>query len=360
MTGPRRLLLAGLMTLLMVLTVKAHVGTLWAMPRFGIDTESALMAADRWLAGDLPYNTAGFTAGPGVVQPFLYPPYTLPFLAILASLPRLAVLWAIVLFYLALSVAVCRRLSIPWMWVPLVLLWPPFSEGILAANIGIPIFAAFVFLFYRPEAQRWQPAPRDIGAPDGSDAMVGGLAIFQGAIKISQAHAWLFVFRHRRRAAILGALALLAIAAGTLLVTGTGVWFDWLEQLRLAGDPTWDLGGIAMPRFLPPGVGIVVAVACLIAVWFVPRRDPAPALGILSVVGSVSLHTFGLLFLLPAMLVIRRELALIAACFIATYAYVGSWAAILLVAGGYAAVLFGGARLAPWVAEPALRARADA
>ena len=358
MTGPRRLLLAGLMTLLVILTVKAHVGTIWAMPRFGIDTESALMAADRWLAGGAPYNAAGFTAGPGVVQPFLYPPYTLPFLAILASLPRTLVLWAVVLLYLALSVATCRRLRIPWPWVPLVLLWPPFSEGILAANVAIPIFAAFVFLFYRPDGTRWRATPRDIAAPDGSDAMVGGLSVFQGAVKISQVHAWLFVLRHRRRAAVLGALGLLAIAAATLLVTGIGVWSDWLAQLRLASDPTWDLGGIALPRFLPPGVGYIVAIVCLVGVWFAPRRDPAPAVGILSVVGSVSLHTFGLLFLLPAMLVIRRELALIAACFVATYSYEGTWAAIVLVSVGYAAVLFGGARLAPWVSERAVPGRA--
>jgi len=67
-----------------------------------------------------------------------------------------------------------------------------------------------------------------------------------------------------------------------------------------------------------------------------------------------------LLFLLPAMLIIRRELALIAACFIATYSYEGTWAAILLVSIGFAAVLFGGARLAPWVAESAVPGRAVA
>src|SRR5580765_7592123 len=97
MTGPRRLLLGGLVGILIILTINAHIGTIWALPRFGVDTESALRAADRWLAGGAPYNADGFTAGHGVRQPFLYPPYALPFYAVLASLPRQAVLWAVVL-----------------------------------------------------------------------------------------------------------------------------------------------------------------------------------------------------------------------------------------------------------------------
>src|SRR6476646_1560338 len=79
MTGPRRLFLVALLVLLGLLIVKAQVGTIWAVPRAGVDLESPLRAADRWLAGAPPYNPEGFTAGPGVVQPFLYPPYTLPF-----------------------------------------------------------------------------------------------------------------------------------------------------------------------------------------------------------------------------------------------------------------------------------------
>ena len=190
--------------------------------------------------------------------------------------------------------------------------------------------------------------------------MVGGLATFQGAIKTSQPHAWLFVLRYRPRAAILGAIVLVLLAASTLLLTGVDIWFDWLAQVRRASDLTWDLGGIAVPRFLPPGVGYIVVAACIVAVWFVPRRDPGPPLGVLSVIGTLSLHTFGMLFLVPAMLVIRRELALIAALFITTYSYEGSWAGILVVAGSLAVVMFGGKRLAPLVSEAAVTSPAPA
>ncbi len=51
----------------------------------------------------------------------------------------------------------------------------------------------------------------------------------------------------------------------------------------------------------------------------------------LSVWGTPSLHPFGLLFLVPAMLLIRRELALIGATLIATTTYQGSWAGIVIV-----------------------------
>ena len=37
----------------------------------------------------------------------------------------------------------------PWLWLPLVIAWPPFAEGILEGNIQMLMFAAFVFLFYR-------------------------------------------------------------------------------------------------------------------------------------------------------------------------------------------------------------------
>ena len=157
------------------------------------------------------------------------------------------------------------------------------------------------------------------------------LAAFIGAIKVSMPHPWVFVLRHRRRAAIVGAAVFALIVAITLPITGIGLWFDWVDQLRRGSDPTWDLGGYALPRYLTPVGGYLVAAICLIAVWFVPRRDPAPWIGVLSVVGSLSLHIFGLLFLVPAMLRIRREAAIAAAAFVATYSYVGSWGGVAVV-----------------------------
>ncbi len=108
------------------------------------------------------------------------------------------------------------------------------------------------------------------------------------------------------------------LVLATLPLTGIQIWFDWLAQLRRASDPHWAYGGFAMTRFVPTLVGVAVALACLVSVWFVPRRDGGPWVGLLSTVGAVSLHTFGLLFTIPAMLAIRLEIALVAACLIAT------------------------------------------
>ena len=52
------------------------------------------------------------------------------------------------------------------------------------------------------------------------------------------------------------------------------------------------------------------------------------------VVGNPSLRIFGLLFLLPGMLLIRRELALLAAILVATYAPPGMWLALAIVIAG--------------------------
>jgi hypothetical protein len=326
MTGPRRLLLIGLIAILIMLIAIAQVGTIWVGPRLGVDIRIPLQAAERWQAGESPYLGDAFTSDPGATQPFLYPPYTLPIFAALTGLPRDLVLGGAVLVMLLVAVATSRRLRVPWAWVPVVLAWPPFAEGILDGNVQVLLFAAFVFLFYRPAGSPWRPQPRDIAAPSESSTVVGGLSAFIGAIKVSQPHPWVFVIRHRRQAALLGVVAAAVVVVATLPMTGIELWFDWLAQLRLAGDPSWDLGGFALPRFLPPGAGYAIAAICLVAVWFVPRRDPAPWLGVLSVVGSLSLHIFGLLFLVPAMLMIRREAAIVAAAFVATYSYVGSWA----------------------------------
>ncbi len=334
---PRRLLLAGLVVVLTLFTVWALIGTVLVAPRLAVDLEIPMRAAARWLAGEPPYDASAFTSPPGATQPFLYPPYTLPFFAMLTAVPK-GLLDAIAVgLMLVASIIACRRLAIPWIWLPLVLAWPPFAEGIFGANVQMLLFAGFVFLFFGPGGTPWQPRARAIADPAESGVLVGGLATLVGAIKVSQPQPWIYVLRHRPRAAIGGAVAVLLIVVLTLPLTGIGSWSDWITQLRLANDPTWDLGGFALPRLFPTGLSTAIAIFCLIAVWFVPERRAGAWVGLLSVLGALSLHIFGLVFLVPAMLVIRRELALVAAICIATYSYEGAWAGILLVTIAFAA-----------------------
>jgi Glycosyltransferase family 87 len=328
---PRRLLLASLVGILVILVAKALVGTVLIAPRFGVDVEIPLRAAERWIAGQPPYLASAFTSPPGATQPFLYPPYVLPIFALLTNVPRLVLDVMAFALMLVMAVLACRRLAIPWVWLPLALAWPPFAEPIFGGNVQVLLFAAFVFLFLRPGSENWLSVNRDVADPRKSSVLIGGLATVVGAIKVSQLQPWIYLLRRRPRAALGGALGIVVVAAASLIFTGIGPWFDWVAQLRLAADPTWDLGGFALPRFLPSGIGLLIAAACLVAVWFAPRRNAGAWVGLLSVVGSLSLHIFGLLFLVPAMLVIRREVALVAAICIATYSYQGAWAGIALV-----------------------------
>jgi hypothetical protein len=89
-------------------------------------------------------------------------------------------------------------------------------------------------------------------------------------------------------------------------------------------------------------------VVTSLAVLFLPNRAGAAAwIGVLSVWGTPSLHPFGLLFLVPAMIAMRRELAIVAATLIASTTYQGSWAGIGLVT----VVLLGSLRY-PGLREP--------
>jgi hypothetical protein len=343
--------MAGLLAIYVVLVLWALIGTVLIAPRFAVDMEIPLRAAERWQTGQPPYLASAFASPPGATQPFLYPPYLLPFFALLTDVPRLVVGSVAIGVMLGTSILACRRLGIPWVWLPLVLAWPPFAEAIYGANIQTLLFAAFVFLFYLAGAAPWLPRGRDLADPSESGPFIGVLATVVGAVKISQPHPWLYVLLRRPHGAIVGALVVVAIVLATVPLTGPGLWFDWIAHLQLASDPTWDLGGFAMPRFLPPGVGLVVAAVCVVAVWFVPRERAGAWIGVLLVVGSLSLHIFGLLFLVPAMLLIRREAAIVAGICIATYSYEGSWAGILIVALTLVATTFGQGRLAARFAQ---------
>src|SRR6478752_140117 len=154
---PRRLLLAALVVLLAILNVKALLGTVLIDARFAVDMEIPLRAAERWMAGQPPYLASAFTSPPGATQPFLYPPFVLPFFAVLSELPRALVGAVAVLAMLGGAIVACRRLGIPWIWLPVVLTWPPFAEAIFGANVQMLLFAAFVFLFYTVTRERWLP-----------------------------------------------------------------------------------------------------------------------------------------------------------------------------------------------------------
>jgi hypothetical protein len=350
-SNSNRLLRTGLGAIAVAVIAASLVNHLLLVYPFSVDLEIPMRAAQRWIDGGQPYLASAFTAPPGATQPFLYPPFILPVAAVLLQVPKLALQLAWLALCLGSAVFAVRRLAFPLAWWPFVLAWSPFAEGIIGGNVQIPAFACFVALFWRRSGQpdHFRPIERNVAEVDESAVRLGLLSATIGALKVSQLQPWLFLARHRPAAAAVGAAAVIGIVALSLPLTGANLWLDWLAQLGRATDPAWELSGIALSRFTPPGVGLIVMLLATLAVVVIPNRTGVAAwIGLLSVWGAPSLHPFGLLFLIPAMLVIRRELALIAAMLIATTTYEGSWAGIVLIT-----VAFVGAVRYRGLAEPA-------
>jgi len=290
---------------------------------FAVDIEIPLRAVERWLAGGPPYDPAAFDRR-GADLPFLYPPFTLPLLAPLTWLPRVLVHWASVLVCLGAGLVALRRLGLPrWTWLP-ALIWPPFFEAILGSNVQVILFALYCLVF-------WPPRRRadDSGRP----AIVDGvLATAVGALKVSQFQPWLALLRHRPLAALVGAAVVLGVVVATLPLVGLGSWFEWLGQAGRAGDPTWLYVGEPVSVVFGRQVGLALTIATGVGALLLPWRWAGVGVGLLVLLGAPSLHIYGWLFILPALLVIRREIALLAAACIATYQYGLIWMAWTIVA----------------------------
>jgi hypothetical protein len=68
----------------------------------------------------------------------------------------------------------------------------------------------------------------------------------------------------------------------------------------------------------------------------VPRARAGAWIGLLTVIGAPTLRLYGVIFAVPAMLELRREISLTAAILVATYTFEGLWLGIGLIAGAYA------------------------
>lgn len=324
-SSPGHLTDAILLALLALVVARAQHRLWWHYP-IGVDLEIPLRAAQRWLAGGEPYPAAAFHGTSGVNLPFLYPPFVLPIVAPLTSFPRAVVVIPWLLLLVGVAYVSARRLGFGPLVAALVLLWPPFAEALLGGNIQILLFAAFVVLMYR-DGRQLDPRKRERPA-----VVDGVLAAFVGAVKVSQVHAWLYVLRRRPAAAILGLALFAVVALATLALVGTQSWIDWLAQAERASDPTWRSIGIPLSKWVGRPIGLLVAALSIAAVFVVPPRRAGAWIGILAVVGSPSLHIFGLLFLLPAIRLVPRPIGLLAAILIASYVATLIWIAVLLVA----------------------------
>jgi Glycosyltransferase family 87 len=298
-----------------------------------LDAVIPLNAAERWLDGGAIYVADGF-ADLNLLPPFLYPPFIVPLFAPLTFLPEIAVRWAFVAVLLVLAVLTCRRLAIPWALVPFVLLWTPMLGGIWAGNIALAMFAAFIAAFWRtPQRHELEPEPRDLDGREPPDARIGWLAASVAAIKVSQAQAWLAILRRSPRAALLGAVPWIVLVLVTLPLVGITAYGAWLDQLARASDPTWEAMGPSLLQVIPGGLFAALTLASFAAAVLLRGRDTGVWLGILMLVVTPNMHVHSALFLMPALLRIRREFALLGAMLTATLTDAGFWLGIVIVVG---------------------------
>ena len=275
-----RVLVSVLGVLALAMSIVSLRDILQVYPR-AIDLEIPLRAAERWMAGGMPYLEESFRAG-AELPPFLYPPYALILYAPL-TFPddnTVRVAWFIV--SIAFSVAACRRIGLPMWLIPLALLWPPFTESLIGGNVQTAILAAFAFLLVDPEG-----APHGRGA--GSSLVTvrtvrrGLLAAATFFLKVSHASAIVYLVRRERTVALVavGAIALLALA--TLPITGVALWGSWFDQLVRAADPGWSIGGSSVAKLLPAPLDTAFLLGCAAAMLFVPRRMASEWVGVLLV-----------------------------------------------------------------------------
>lgn len=297
----------------------------------GVDAGAPLVAAERWIQGQTPYLANSFGAHPGLDVPFLYAPYVLPYLAPLLAFPRLLVVGAALMAGLGAAILACRRLGVPAMATPVLLLWPPFVEGIWVANVQLIAFAAFVLTFWVAEPTGpWRPRARRLEASLG--APVGLAAAAVAVVKVSQVQAWVVVLRRAPHAALAAAAVVGVIVLATLPFTGLPIYGEWLDQVRRAADPAWALIGSPLLLFLPAPLAWSLAALSIVAMLLLPRRDAGAWAGIATLVAAPNVHTYTWLFLLPAMLSVRREVALLAALAVATSQPAVQWLGLLAVA----------------------------
>lgn len=295
----------------------------------GIDVEIPLRAAAHWASGVAVYPPSAMQVQGGPDLPYLYPPFLLPFLAQVSSLPHGMVVDVWFCICALAAIWTFRRLAISWIAVPCLLAWPPTGEALVVGNIQILLFAAFVAVFYEPRAGvlRQRPLRRD------RDLLNGVLAGFTVAIKVGNFPVLIFLARRRFRAAVLGAAMFGLFVLATLPLTGTAIYFDWLAQLQRASDPGWAPGGLTLSHHI--GVPDAVTVAIGMAAAFLLRgRDSVAWVGIALILATPNAHGHTFIFLLPALLIMRRDLAILIGALFLSF-----WTAPMWVAWGLAAVV---------------------
>jgi hypothetical protein len=134
----------------------------------------------------------------------------------------------------------------------------------------------------------------------------------------------------------------------TVIVTGPQLWSDWVAQLSRASSAGVVAWGYSLVGPLDPWLQALLIGASVIAAMMVRGPRTAVIVGLLLVIASPSLRMHGLVYLVPAMLFVRREIAMVGALLISLYLPALVWAGIALITGtAIAAIRLEGLREPP-------------
>ena len=283
------------------------------------DLHLYVRAGDQFLEGEQVYLQQLFTVRPQDLSrfPFLYPPLTLPFFALLARLPGLLVdvLWLAA--SLAAAVKALRLFGVRGPMVLVFLAWPPLFQGIEVGNVTV--FAGLLFAF----ALVW-----------------GGGLVIAAIFKLYSGIAALWLIREGRlRQLMVGIAIVLGLALLTLPLTGIDRWREWLvgldwyrmSQPFLPGS----LYGFGLARYLP--FVVFAGVAAIVVLIALRSRGTVglERLGIATIVASPSLYAHGLIVAVPALLRLESRWFWLALGITSVAPGVGWWAAIALIVASW-------------------------
>ena len=278
------------------------------------DLHLYLRAGQHFLDGRPVYLDALFTTRPADLAdyPFLYPPLTLPFFGALSRLPAAVVDVGWLASSVAAAVVTLRLFGVRWIAVPVLLLWPPFFQGIQVGNVAIPLGLLFAL------------------AP-----WVGAGLVVAAIFKIYSGIAALWLVRegHTRELAV-GLAIVVLLAAATLPLVGIGLWAGWWHGLGLfrQSQPLLadSLYGLGLPHYLPDWLALTVAAVLAVAALRSRGRDGLARLGLVTAIASPSLYAHGLIVALPAFLSLRSLWLWTVLAITSVSPGIGWWAAILL------------------------------
>jgi hypothetical protein len=255
------------------------------------DLHLYVRAGEHFLAGRPVYLDGLFTERPADLAdyPFLYPPLTLPVFAAMARIPSVVVDGAWLVASTGAALLTLRLFGVSWRWAALLLLWPPFFQGLQVGNVAVPLGLLFA-------AAPW----------------LGGGLVIGAVFKLYSGLAALWLLRERRLGQLVAGVAVV-VAAGavTLPFVGLDLWRAWLAGLEWfrASQPLLAdyLYGFGLPRYVPLVVALATAGVVTVAAVRARGREGLARLGVATVVASPSLYAHGLIVALPAFLALRAR-----------------------------------------------------